>query len=593
LKLARQLKLVLVLLALSVCARAVNHPIVLNWNAPPTPTGYTLVDYCVIKGLSQAAITWQLNPFEPNCGTHVSGATTYTDFGVEPTFTWWYATAAEFTKISDGSVAISQESNFVAVTFNTDIAYVSYQDFGAVNVGSTADLTLKITNVGVAAFSVSGISVTGSDFSQVSTTCSGSLAVGANCGIVVRFTPSTAGNRSGTLAFTSSFSGAKTAQLVGRGGSGTGGGTGGQVTLSPATLDFGSVVLGKSSSAQTFTLSASGGTTVGTIALAGNTADFPKSNDLCSGKTLAAGGSCSFIETFTPKAAGSRSASISIPVTGSTVSGSLSGTGAAAGTVTLSPATLDFGSVNIGSSSPAKTFTLSNTTTSSQLVHTAALSGTNANQFKLSNDGCSGKLLAANNGSCNVQISFGPTSTGAKTATLSITFDDQLDDLGNVIIPAYATQTASLSGSSSNPVNTLTISTAAIAFGTETIGVKTSPAPLSISNFSSVDLPANFSALTGTNPSDFAVTTNCPSTLPVGQSCSASVTFTPSVNGAESASFFIGSGNFSGFQVQLTGTERPADLTARVSRLPTPLLPLMAASRCQFRRLRPGTAWSS
>src|SRR5204862_2801576 len=46
-------------------------------------------------------------------------------------------------------------------------------------------------------------------------------------------------------------------------------------------------------------------------------------------------------------------------------------------------------------------------------------------------------------------------------------------------------------------------------------------------------------AITGTNASDFARTTTCPSspsTLAVNASCTVSVTFTPSANGSRSAS---------------------------------------------------------
>jgi hypothetical protein len=62
----------------------------------------------------------------------------------------------------------------------------------------------------------SASSVTGADFSFVSTTCGTNLAVGASCSITVRFSPATAGTRSGQLTVQLNI-GAKSVALSGQG----------------------------------------------------------------------------------------------------------------------------------------------------------------------------------------------------------------------------------------------------------------------------------------------------------------------------------------------------------------------------------------
>jgi hypothetical protein len=92
--------------------------------------------------------------------------------------------------------------------------------FPTVIVGSSsAPMTATLANNGAAALSVtipSASSVSGADFSFVSTNCSSSLAVGASCGITIKFTPTTYGVRSGTLSV-GSGAGTLTATLSGTG----------------------------------------------------------------------------------------------------------------------------------------------------------------------------------------------------------------------------------------------------------------------------------------------------------------------------------------------------------------------------------------
>jgi len=101
---------------------------------------------------------------------------------------------------------------------------------------------------------------------------------------------------------------------------------------------------------------------------------------------------------------------------------------------TLSPASVDFGSQALGSTSASKTVTFSDTGSASIALGSASLGGANPGDFAITSDGCSGTTIAPS-GSCAVNVAFVPTATGARGATLSFA-DDAYD----------SPQTASLSG---------------------------------------------------------------------------------------------------------------------------------------------------
>ena len=100
--------------------------------------------------------------------------------------------------------------------------------------------------------------------------------------------------------------------------------------VSPSSHNFGDVIVGNSSSAQTFTVSNTGtaNLVIGTITLAGaNPAEFGKQNDNCSGQTIAPSGSCSVQAVFSPTSVGSLNANLSIPSNAPTLDVPLSGAG--------------------------------------------------------------------------------------------------------------------------------------------------------------------------------------------------------------------------------------------------------------------------
>jgi Abnormal spindle-like microcephaly-assoc'd, ASPM-SPD-2-Hydin/Putative Ig domain len=109
-------------------------------------------------------------------------------------------------------------------------------DFGVVKGGTTKDLTFTIGNTGNDILTVNALTVNGASFSVPSPGTPVTVAAGGTATVTVRFTPNSISPFTGTLS------------IVSNGGSGsvalTGVGAGGQVTVTPAQIDFGAISSG-------------------------------------------------------------------------------------------------------------------------------------------------------------------------------------------------------------------------------------------------------------------------------------------------------------------------------------------------------------
>jgi len=109
--------------------------------------------------------------------------------------------------------------------------------------------------------------------------------------------------------------------------------------------------------------------------------------------------------------------------------------GTTAPDIAVSPTSHDFGSVNVGFTSSPKAFTVSNTG-GVLSIGSITLTGTDAAEFSIQNDECSGRTSAPP-ATCTVDVVFSPTSEGAKSANLSIPSND-LDTPLNVPLAGTA-----------------------------------------------------------------------------------------------------------------------------------------------------------
>lgn len=183
------------------------------------------------------------------------------------------------------------------------------------------------------------------------------------------------------------------------------------VSLSPSALQYASVQVGSTSSAQTVLLRNMGSSALSISSIA-TSGDFAETNNC--GTRLPAASNCTFSITFTPTAIGLRSGSILIQdnAAGSphvvTLSGSSSGAVAA-----LSPASLSFSVQQVGTNSMAQAVSLSNDDNAPLSVGTIQIAG----DFSQVNN-CPVTLIA--NSSCIINVTFTPTASGARSGSLTV-----------------------------------------------------------------------------------------------------------------------------------------------------------------------------
>ena len=305
---------------------------------------------------------------------------------------------------------------------------------------------------------------------------------------------------------------------------------GAAVTLSPTALSFGNVVINTTSTAKTVTLtnSGSGVLSISSIAASGS---FAISSKTC-GATLVAGAKCTVKVTFTPTVLGALTGTLTFtdnaPDSPQTVP--LSGTGVLP--TTLMPATATYAAQAVGTTSAAKTFTLTNY----QTVALTSIAISTTGDFAMSATTCTTSLAAK--GKCTISVTFTPSATGTRTGTLSVS-----DSANN------SPQTVTLSGAGILPA---ALTPASATYPAQVVG-KTSPAKtFTLTNNQTVALTGIAISTTG----DFAVSaTTCTTSLSAKSKCMISVTFTPTQTGTRTGQLSVSdSASNSPQSSNLTGT---------------------------------------
>lgn len=192
--------------------------------------------------------------------------------------------------------------------------------------------TVTVKNNQSGKLTITSIVSTLSDYTTT-TTCPlspSTLAGGATCKISVFFTPAAAGTRSGTLTVADNAAVSPTVSLTGTGVV--------AASVNPASVTFAGQALGTTSGAQTVTLTNNQSTALKITSLTSNVSDFANTTTCpLSPSTLAAGASCAATLTFSPKATGSRTGTLSFTdnASNSPQTVSLSGTGNPANLVSM------------------------------------------------------------------------------------------------------------------------------------------------------------------------------------------------------------------------------------------------------------------
>jgi hypothetical protein len=211
------------------------------------------------------------------------------------------------------------------------------------------------------------------------------------------------------------------------------------------------------------------------------------------------------------------------------------GSGGGGPIVSLSPTSLTFATQLITTQSPSQNVTLTNIGTSTLNLTSVTISGD-----YLDTNGCGATLGAGN--SCTVAVSFKPKNIGTRTGTLSFTDN-----------APGSPQTVSLTGVGTE----VQFTPPSLSFGNQTVGTKSAPQVVTLTNIGVSTLNLSMVLITGANSKDFTRTTTCSPSVPLtqGQTCTITVTFSPTAKGSRSANINVtDNGGGSPQLVPLTGT---------------------------------------
>jgi hypothetical protein len=358
--------------------------------------------------------------------------------------------------------------------------------------------TVTLTSSGAAALHISSVLLTGANANDfaMSNGCNGPYPANATCTVTVTFSPLGDGARTASITIADDAPGST--QMVPL----TGTGTGAPVprpaaTITPPVAVFAAIPLGTTSPVQNVAITNSGGATlhISSVLMSGaNSSDFSFNNG-CTAAAYAVNTACIIGVTFIPSAIGNRAATLTItddaPNSPQTVQ--LSGSGAGAPLVTLSSTAVSFAATALGTTSPRQNITVTNLGAAALHFSSIKLSGTNASDFALINE-CVTSAYPINT-ACTVGLTFTPSATGARTATVTIA-DDAPNSPQTVAVTGNANSLLMVSGNLSATVTagqTATFSLQLTAGFTGSLWSTCSGAPVS----ATCSAPATMKVTTG------------------------------------------------------------------------------------------------
>jgi hypothetical protein len=422
--------------------------------------------------------------------------------------------------------------------------------FGNVTVNTATTQSLTLTSTGTSPVTVNSAVVAGAGFTIVGGSLPVTLSPTQSMTLQVQFLPTVAGAGSGQITISSNSSTGSTTVVALNGTSTTAPSP--QLAVSAASLSFGSVTV-NSATTQAVTLTSAGtsAVTVNSAAIAGGGfaivgGSFPVTLNPSQSVTL----QIKFLPTTASAFAGQLTIS-SNSSTNSTALVALSGTGAAAANpqLTVSTASLSFGSVTVNSAT-TQAVTLTSTGTSAVTVNSAAIAGAG---FAIVGGSFAGTLNPSQ--SVTLQIQFLPTTAGAVAGQLTISSDSSTN----------STALVSLSGTGTAAANPqLTVSTASLSFGSVTVNSATTRAATLTSTGTSA-VTINSASIAGAGFT--IVAGSFPVTLNPSQSLTLQIQFLPTTGGAVAGQLTIGSNSSTSSTaiVALSGTGVAANPQLTVS----------------------------
>jgi hypothetical protein len=407
--------------------------------------------------------------------------------------------------------------------------------FGNIQVGTTQNQSVTLTNSGGSSVTVSQATVTGTGFRISGLSFPFTIAAGQSVNFTTSFNPQSAGNASGNIVVISNAG--NSTLNIGLSGVGV---AAGALSAAPASLSFGNVQTSQSQSlAEILTNTGGSNVTITQTSLSGS---GYSTTGLNLPLTLAPNQSTSFNVVFSPQSAGSANGSLSIISNVATLAIAFSGTGVAPGALSASPSTLSFGNVQISKSQTLAEI-LTNTGGSNVTITQASLSGSG-----YSTTGLNLPLTLTPNQSASFSVVFSPQSAGTVSGSLSI-----ISNVATLAIP--------LSGTGVAP-GALSASPSTLNFGNVQIS-KNQTLAETVINTGGSNVTITQASLSGSGYTFTGL--SLPLTLAANQSVSFSVVFTPQSAGTANGTLSLIS-NVATLAVALSGSGvTPATLAANPS----------------------------
>jgi HYDIN/CFA65/VesB family protein/beta-propeller repeat-containing protein len=378
--------------------------------------------------------------------------------------------------------------------------------FGRQEVGGVAiPRVVTATNTGGTAISAPVTSLQGdAEFVAAGNTCNTSLAPHQSCVVGVQFVPTISGTPSATLNIdgqqVSLFASAAIDSLV---------------EITPLELDFFPTIINKPSTLP-LTLTNTSNSAVGITGASFSLPDFSET-DNCQGQ-VPANGSCTMNVSFSPQQLGSVKAKATISFSGNVFAQVLTLTGTGVTPMQVIPASLDFGSIAIGTTSASQGISLGNGMQGTPQGYTITTTG----DFAITQNTCPNPMPGFTG--CVVQVSFEPKIPGPAQGSFVVSYPGISEQS---IIP--------LKGTGIGPAVALP---PAVDFGNQVLSTNLQY-NVSISNTGNANLTITNLSLSGLNAVDFSVAAGQCGTIAAGTSCNIKVGFTPSVAGQRVATLTI------------------------------------------------------
>ena len=187
---------------------------------------------------------------------------------------------------------------------------------------------------------------------------------------------------------------------------------------------------------------------------------------------------------------------------------------------------ISFPTTLVGQASAPQVLSVMNT--GNQAVSITAITvPANFMQQPFSASDCSPTSSIPAGGLCTLAIALAPTKTGPITGNLCLTT--------NAAGAASGLSIAVSGAGAPGAIPAVTLSSTAVAFGNQTIGVASTAMKIAVSNTGAAPLQISAITLSGPNASDFSIMTTCQITVAASGSCSISVVFQPAAVGSRNA----------------------------------------------------------